>query len=127
MEGFRRETLIGSEYARATIWLLVFGFLASLLLITTGQSQELQAHFVGSESCRKCHAGVYNGWKQTRMANVVRDPKLHPDAVLGDFTHPDPVRTFGLDQWHSYMEAAGSNGTLPNAVMIISRYPHSGM
>lgn len=98
MEGFRRETLIGSEYVRVTIWPLVFGFLASLLLITTGQSQELQAHFVGSESCRKCHAGVYNGWKQTRMANVVRDPKLHPDAVLGDFTHPDPVRTFGLDQ-----------------------------
>ena len=32
------------------------------------------------------------------MANVIRDPKLHPDAVLGDFTHPDPVRAFKLDQ-----------------------------
>ena len=32
------------------------------------------------------------------MANVVRDPKLHPDAVLGDFTHDNPVRTFTLDQ-----------------------------
>lgn len=31
------------------------------------------------------------------MANVVRDPRLHPEAVLGDFTHPDPVRTFTLD------------------------------
>jgi len=32
------------------------------------------------------------------MANVVRDPKPHPEAVLGDFTHDDPIRTFGLDQ-----------------------------
>jgi hypothetical protein len=32
------------------------------------------------------------------MANVVRDPKVHPDAVLGDFAHPEPVRTFTLEQ-----------------------------
>ena len=56
-----------------------------------------QAHFVGSESCRSCHAQQFNGWMQTRMANVVRDPKEHPDAVLGDFVRPDPIRTFGLD------------------------------
>ena len=31
------------------------------------------------------------------MANVVRDPREHPEAVLGDFVHPDPVRTFTLD------------------------------
>ena len=57
-----------------------------------------KAHFVGSESCKSCHAATYDGWKQTRMANVVRDPKEHPEAVLGDFLHPDPVVTFGLDQ-----------------------------
>jgi hypothetical protein len=28
----------------------------------------------------------------------VRDPKEHPEAVLGDFLHPDPLVTFGLDQ-----------------------------
>ena len=32
------------------------------------------------------------------MANVVRDPKVHPEAVLGDFTHPNPLVTFSLDQ-----------------------------
>ena len=32
------------------------------------------------------------------MANVVRDPKEHPEAVLGDFVHADPIRTFTLDQ-----------------------------
>ncbi len=52
-------------------------------------------HFVGSESCKTCHVRQFNGWKQTR--NVVRNPKEHPDAVLGDFVHPDPIRTFGLD------------------------------
>jgi len=56
------------------------------------------AHYVGSEACQKCHAEAYAGWKQTRMANVVRDPVQHPDAVLGDFTHPDPARTFDLSQ-----------------------------
>src|SRR5205809_4379516 len=39
--------------------------------------------FTGSESCRKCHEELYQGWQQTRMANVVRDPQKHPEAVLG--------------------------------------------
>ena len=56
------------------------------------------AHYVGSEACQKCHLNVYNGWKQTRMANVVRDPREHPEAVLGDFAHSDPLRTFDLNQ-----------------------------
>jgi len=55
------------------------------------------AHFVGSEACRRCHDEQFNGWKQTRMANVIRDPRLHPDAVLGDFAQPNPLRTFTLD------------------------------
>ena len=54
-------------------------------------------HFVGSESCKGCHTRAYDGWKRTRMANVVRDPREHPEAVLGDFSHPDPIRSFGLD------------------------------
>ncbi len=62
------------------------------------QTAASKAHFVGSESCKSCHAATYTNWKQTRMANVVQDPKEHPEAVLGDFLHPDPVVTFGLDQ-----------------------------
>ena len=65
--------------------------------IAVAEQSAHPAHFVGSESCRLCHLQQFNGWKQTRMANVVRDPKEHPDAVLGDFVHPDPVRSFGLD------------------------------
>jgi predicted CXXCH cytochrome family protein len=61
-------------------------------------AQETKAHFVGSESCKPCHEAQYNGWKQTRMANILRDPREHPEAVLGDFVHDDAIRTFGLDQ-----------------------------
>lgn len=55
-----------------------------------------RAKFVGSEACRKCHEDIYRTWSQTRMANVVRDPRKHPEAVLGDFSHPNPVVTFTL-------------------------------
>jgi hypothetical protein len=30
------------------------------------------------------------------MANVVRDPNEHPEAVLGDFTQANPLVTFDL-------------------------------
>jgi predicted CXXCH cytochrome family protein len=61
-------------------------------------AQEAKAKFVGSATCERCHAKEFKGWEKTRMANVVRDPHAHPDAVLGDFSAADPVRTFGLDE-----------------------------
>ena len=30
--------------------------------------------YVGSAACSSCHTATYNRWKNTRMANVVRDP-----------------------------------------------------
>ncbi|HEY4355380.1 MAG TPA: cytochrome c3 family protein [Acidobacteriaceae bacterium] len=62
------------------------------------QTAAAKATYVGSSACAKCHAKTYEGWKQTRMANVVRSPKEHPEAVLGDFAHANPVRTFDLGQ-----------------------------
>jgi predicted CXXCH cytochrome family protein len=56
------------------------------------------AHYVGSQACQRCHQELYAGWKQSKMANILLDPREHPEAVLGDFSHPDPVRTFGLDE-----------------------------
>lgn len=72
--------------------------LFTLLLFSPAFAQQPKAHFVGSKSCRACHTAEYNGWQQTRMANVVRDPRQHPEAVLGDFSHPNPLVTFTLDQ-----------------------------
>ncbi len=50
--------------------------------------------YVGSASCAKCHQPVYDRWVKTRMANVVRDPKEHPEAITPDLSKPDPLVTF---------------------------------
>jgi predicted CXXCH cytochrome family protein len=42
------------------------------------------AHYTGSQACQKCHAEIYEHWKKTAMANVVRDPREHPDAIIPD-------------------------------------------
>src|SRR5262245_58717031 len=55
-----------------------------------------RAQFVGSASCESCHRDIYTRWKTTLMANVVRDPKQQPDAVVGDFSTPNPLVTFKL-------------------------------
>ena len=62
------------------------------------QTTAIESHFVGSQTCKPCHVKEFDGWQQTRMANVVRNPKEHPEAVLGDFTRPDPIRNFDLDE-----------------------------
>lgn len=54
-------------------------------------------HYVGSGSCKTCHADIYARWKKTPMANVVRDPRAHPDAFIPDFSKPDKLLTFPRD------------------------------
>ncbi len=55
-----------------------------------------KARYVGSLACAVCHAQVYERWKTTRMANVVRDPKIHPDAIIPDLSKPDPLVHFSI-------------------------------
>jgi hypothetical protein len=50
--------------------------------------------YVGSQTCQKCHAATYERWSKTRMANVVVDPKVRPDAIIPDLSKPDPLVTF---------------------------------
>jgi predicted CXXCH cytochrome family protein len=76
-------------------WLRLSLFLF-VVFAMQGLGQQPAAKFVGSESCKTCHTAAYNGWQKTRMANVVVDPKIHPEAVLGDFAHADPLVTFSL-------------------------------
>ena len=52
------------------------------------------ATYVGSAACKSCHENIYDRWSKSRMANVVRDPKEHPDAIIPDFTKPDPLVKF---------------------------------
>ncbi len=55
------------------------------------------AHYVGSAACESCHKDIYARWKKTPMANVVRDPKVHPDAIIPDLKTND-VAKFSVDQ-----------------------------
>ncbi len=55
------------------------------------------AAYTGSQACKTCHPQIFARWQKTRMANVVRDPKQHPDAILPDLTKPDPLLTFRKD------------------------------
>ena len=55
------------------------------------------AHYVGSQACAKCHAAIYDHWKKTPMANVVRDPREHPDAIIPDLA-TNAIAKFSKDQ-----------------------------
>jgi len=55
------------------------------------------AHYVGSKACQGCHADIYARWSKTRMANVVRDPHMHPEAIAPDLSKPDPLVAFTKD------------------------------
>ena len=53
------------------------------------------SRYTGSLACQSCHAQIYERWKKTPMANVVRDPREHPEAILPDLSKPDPIVKFG--------------------------------
>ncbi len=63
-------------------------------LFAQAWAQPVAKRFIGSRECAKCHAGVYERWKKTRMANILQDAKAHPEVILGDFSKPDPAVTF---------------------------------
>ncbi len=82
-------------------WKLVL-FIRSLRPLTQEEmSQQTKttssAHYVGSQACEKCHAQIYARWKKTPMANVVRDPRTHPDAIIPDLATNNVAR-FTKDQ-----------------------------
>ena len=85
----------------ADSWKLVL-FIRSLRPLTNAETSQLaataeSAHYVGSQACEKCHAEVYARWKKTPMANVVRDLRSHPDAILPDLA-TNTVAKFTKDQ-----------------------------
>jgi predicted CXXCH cytochrome family protein len=79
-------------------WKLVH-FIRSIGWLSGERSQSLTTagHYVGSQACAKCHAEIYNRWKKTPMANVVRDPRVHPDAFTSDLA-TNHIAPFSKDQ-----------------------------
>lgn len=68
--------------------------MAGRVVITPSSGGPGATHFVGSASCKTCHEEVFTRWSKTKMANVVRDPQQHPEAIIPDFSKPDPLLTF---------------------------------
>jgi formate-dependent nitrite reductase cytochrome c552 subunit len=66
-------------------------------IVSSPQTTQAVRTYVGSGTCGNCHVDVYQRWSKTRMANVVVDPKVRPQAVIPDFTKADPLLTFKLD------------------------------
>ncbi|MBZ5697798.1 MAG: c-type cytochrome [Acidobacteriia bacterium] len=82
-------------------WKLVL-FIRSISQLTPQEKSQQDttaksAHYVGSAACQKCHAQIYEYWKKTPMANVVRDPREHPDAITPDLA-TNPLTKFTKDQ-----------------------------
>jgi len=82
-------------------WKLVL-YIRSLRPVS--QQEQLQqertfasANYVGSAACEKCHREIYEHWQKTPMANVVQDPRQHPDAIIPDLT-TNEVYKFSKDQ-----------------------------
>jgi predicted CXXCH cytochrome family protein len=71
-------------------WKLVLFIRNLQQLSSEGQRQQESAanssRYVGSQSCKSCHAQIYKHWQKTPMANVVRDPREHPDAIIPDLS-----------------------------------------
>ena len=68
-----------------------------VLMVPFGALAQTSPGYAGSAACKTCHPAVYNRWSKTRMANVVRDPKTHPDAIIPDLSKPDPLVKFTKD------------------------------
>lgn len=64
----------------------------------SGEDPGAVREYVGSASCQSCHQDIYARWRETLMANILVDPAARPEIVLGDFSTPDPLVTFTLDQ-----------------------------
>jgi len=82
-------------------WKLVL-FIRSLRQSTSQEQQQQlavanSAHYVGSKACAKCHEQLYEHWRKTPMANVVRDPREFPNAIIPDLS-TNTVSKFNKDQ-----------------------------
>lgn len=101
--GIRNTAMPGWQMPDRDIWQLVLYIrtLPKVAQLTSslparGASRE-SATYVGSAACKSCHEDIYSRWVKTRMANVARDPRQHPDAIIPDLSKPNPLVTFTKD------------------------------
>lgn len=95
-------------------WIIGIVFLVTILLVivTTvklfkkkeapvGKFKDMvNATFVGSDECRKCHERLYSNWKGTLHARMMIDAKKDPTAIIGDFDVPTAPKTLKKEDIH---------------------------
>ncbi len=96
--GIRNTGMPGWQLTDQQTWQLVL-LIRHLPLVAstspmTPNAPSPSARYVGSTACAACHQGIYDRWKTTLMANVVRDPREHPEAIIPDLSKHDPLVTF---------------------------------
>jgi predicted CXXCH cytochrome family protein len=100
--GIRNTAMPGWSIPDQQIWRLVVYIRNLPKVAPTEPSQaagasDISVAYTSSGACRQCHASIYDRWKKTLMANVVRDPREHPDAILPDLSKPNPLVDFTRD------------------------------
>ena len=100
--GVRNTAMPGWQLPDQQTWQLV-SFLRNLPITVAMDAQDAggpktpappSARYAGSVSCKECHGEIYARWSKTAMANVVRDPKEHPEAIIPDLSKGDPLVNF---------------------------------
>lgn len=104
--GIRNTAMPAWNFPDRQVWQLV-AYIRNLAIVAAPKDEDvvaqqttavLGARYVGSKTCRGCHQDIYARWAKTRMANVIRDPRLHPDAFAADpSTAPEGLR-FSKDE-----------------------------
>lgn len=78
------------------------------------------AHYVGSQNCKKCHENQFNDWKDSYHTKMIQDVKSNPNVLVGDFTtlpsdanfkKDEIVYTIGSKFKQRYMMATDFNGS----------------
>ncbi len=96
--GIRNTAMPAWNFPDRQVWQLV-SYIRHLAIVTGPRDEDvvrrqtsavLAAHYVGSKACQGCHQEIYARWSKTRMANIVRDPRVHPDAIIPDMSKADP-------------------------------------
>ncbi len=122
--GIRNTAMPAWNFPDRQVWQLV-AYIRNLAIVASPKDEDVAArqevavraaHYVGSKACQGCHQEIYARWQKTRMANIVRDPKVHPDAFAADpatapadlrFTKDEVAFVYGSKWKQRYFKKAG--------------------
>jgi hypothetical protein len=69
----------------------ITGFIILLFSISSFAEYPLNSEYVGAKVCAKCHEEIYNAWKTSGHAKILRKAS-NVDAILSPFLRGIPVK-----------------------------------